>query len=35
MSAEISMNVGNMVVGGGARNLMDATFTYNVSEWEP
>jgi hypothetical protein len=31
----LSMNAGNMVVAGGAENLMDATFTYNVPEWKP
>ncbi|HSL00618.1 MAG TPA: toast rack family protein [Rubrobacteraceae bacterium] len=35
VSADLSMSTGNMVVGGGAENLMDATFTYNVPEWEP
>jgi hypothetical protein len=32
---DLSMSTGNMVVAGGAGNLMDATFTYNVPEWEP
>jgi DUF4097 and DUF4098 domain-containing protein YvlB len=35
VSTELSMNTGNMVVEGGAQNLMDATFTYNVPEWKP
>lgn len=35
VSIDLSMSNGNMVVGGGAENLMDATFTYNVPEWEP
>jgi hypothetical protein len=35
VSTTLSMDTGNMVVGGGAGNLMDATFTYNVPEWEP
>jgi DUF4097 and DUF4098 domain-containing protein YvlB len=32
---DLSMSTGNMVVSGGAENLMDATFTYNVPEWKP
>lgn len=32
---DLSMNTGNMVVAGGADNLMDATFTYNVARWRP
>jgi uncharacterized protein DUF2154 len=35
VSTELSMNAGNMVVEGGAQNLMDATFIYNVPEWKP
>jgi hypothetical protein len=35
VNTELSMATGNMVVGGGAQNLMDATFTYNVPEWKP
>ena len=34
-STDLTMSTGNMVVGGGAENLMDATFTYNVPEWKP
>jgi hypothetical protein len=32
---DLTMNSGNMVVAGGAENLMDATFVYNVPEWKP
>jgi hypothetical protein len=35
VNTELSMATGNMTVGGGAHNLMDATFTYNVPEWKP
>ena len=35
VSTELSMNTGNMVVEGGAENLMDATFTFNVPRWKP
>ena len=35
VSTEFSMNTGNLVVGGGAENLMDATFTYDVPELKP
>lgn len=31
----IEMGVGELSVGGGAANLMDADFTYNVAEWKP
>jgi hypothetical protein len=33
--ADLTMSSGNMVVAGGAENLMDATFVYNVPEWRP
>jgi hypothetical protein len=29
------MSTGDILVGGGAQNLMDATFTYNVPQWRP
>jgi N-terminal domain of toast_rack, DUF2154 len=35
VNTELSMATGNMIVGGGAQNLMDATFTYNVPQWKP
>ena len=35
VSTYLTMSTGNMVVEGGAENLMDATFTYNVPEWKP
>lgn len=36
-SAEITikMGVGGLTVRGGASNLLDADFTYNVDEWKP
>jgi DUF4097 and DUF4098 domain-containing protein YvlB len=35
VSTDLTMNSGNMVVAGGAEDLMDATFVYNVPEWKP
>jgi DUF4097 and DUF4098 domain-containing protein YvlB len=35
VSTDLAMNSGNMVVAGGAEDLMDATFVYNVPEWKP
>jgi uncharacterized protein DUF2154 len=32
---DLSMKTGDILVGGGAENLMDATFTYNVPQWKP
>jgi hypothetical protein len=32
---DLSMGTGDILVGGGAENLMDATFTYNVPRWKP
>jgi DUF4097 and DUF4098 domain-containing protein YvlB len=32
---DLSMSTGDILVGGGAENLMDATFTYNVPQWSP
>jgi predicted membrane protein len=32
---ELDMGAGELEVHGGARELMEATFTYNVSEWKP
>ena len=36
-SADVSINMGagNVTVSGGATDLMDATFMYNVAEWKP
>ena len=31
----INMGVGELEVGGGADNLLDAEFTYNVEDWRP
>ena len=33
--AELKMPVGEMDVRGGARQLLDADFTYNVAAWKP
>jgi hypothetical protein len=33
--ASIIMGVGELKIGGGANNLLEATFDYNVSQWEP
>jgi hypothetical protein len=32
---ELDMGAGELEVHGGARELLDATFTYNVSDWKP
>jgi hypothetical protein len=33
---ELSVSTGDIMVGGGAENLMDVTFTYNnVPQWKP
>ncbi|MGB7721026.1 MAG: toast rack family protein [Bryobacteraceae bacterium] len=31
----LNMGAGNLIVGGGARKLLNADFTYNVASWEP
>ncbi|MCB0156112.1 MAG: hypothetical protein KDF65_15055 [Anaerolineae bacterium] len=33
--ATIAMSAGELAISGGAEELMDATFTYNVDEWTP
>ena len=33
--ATIAMSAGELTISGGAAELMDATFTYNVDEWTP
>ena len=35
VQVEISMAAGELIVGGGASDLLDADFTYNVDELEP
>ncbi|MGD9344587.1 MAG: toast rack family protein [Candidatus Aminicenantes bacterium] len=32
---ELDMSAGELEVHGGARELLDATFTYNVDKWKP
>jgi hypothetical protein len=32
---DLSMGAGNLTIGGGARQLMNADFTYNVPSWRP
>lgn len=32
---ELAMGAGKLIVQGGSPNLMDATFSYNVSAWRP
>ena len=32
---DITMGIGDLTVGGGAADLMDAEFKYNVPDWEP
>jgi hypothetical protein len=31
----LNMGAGNLIIGGGARKLLNADFTYNVASWEP
>ncbi len=33
--AEIEMGVGELTIGSGSENLMDAAFTFNVEAWRP
>ena len=33
--ATLDLEVGELLIGGGARNLLDAEFSYNVPAWEP
>ncbi len=35
VNAEIAMGVGNLSLAGGAKDLMDARFLYNVPSWKP
>jgi hypothetical protein len=35
VQVEIKMGTGSLKIGGGADNLMNADFTYNVAEWKP
>jgi hypothetical protein len=35
LDARIEMGAGKLMIAGGARDLMDADFTYNVAEWKP
>lgn len=35
VQAVIEMGTGSLKIGGGANNLMNADFTYNVSKWKP
>jgi N-terminal domain of toast_rack, DUF2154 len=32
---DLNMGAGNLIVGGGARKLLNADFTYNVPSWKP
>ena len=34
-TVELDMGAGELEVHGGARELMEATFTYNVNKWKP
>jgi N-terminal domain of toast_rack, DUF2154 len=33
--ADVSMGVGELSISGGATDLMNATFTYNIDSWKP
>jgi hypothetical protein len=35
LEVDLSMNIGSLRVSGGATNLADAEFRYNVAEWKP
>lgn len=35
VSATLEMDSGSIKVGGGAANMFEGTFTYNVKKWEP
>ena len=35
VQTEIKMGIGELNIRGGATNLMDAEFTYNIEEWRP
>jgi hypothetical protein len=35
VDVNVSMGAGNVTVGGGAADLLDADFTYNVAAWKP
>lgn len=35
VQVDIKMGVGELKVNGGATNLMDAEFTYNIEDWRP
>lgn len=35
VDAAITIGAGRLKINGGAEDLLDATFTYNVEEWEP
>ena len=32
---DLNMGAGNLIIGGGARKLLNAGFTYNVPSWRP
>jgi len=34
-NVEITDGIGNLTLAGGATNLLDARFTYNIAEWKP
>lgn len=35
VQVEIDMGIGELAVAGGATNLLDAEFTYNIEDWRP
>jgi len=35
VKAEIEMAIGELTIGGGSDDLLDAEFTYNIKEWKP
>lgn len=35
VDVDINMGIGELIIDGGANDLLEAEFTYNVDEWEP
>jgi hypothetical protein len=33
--AEVKMGIGALTISGGAKRLLDASFTHNIAEWKP
>jgi hypothetical protein len=35
VAVDVKMGAGDLTIAGGAKGLVDATFTYNVADWRP